>query len=42
MSITKGDFKEGILRFACGSPEIFEEFSKMSFKIAQVEWSCEL
>jgi len=34
MSVSKGDFKEGILRFACGSPDIYEEFCKISFKIA--------
>lgn len=33
MSVSKGDFKEGILRFACGTPEIYEEFSKLAFKI---------
>jgi hypothetical protein len=42
MSMSKGDFKEGVLRFACGSPEIYEEFSKLAFKIIQVEWAIEI
>ena len=33
MSPSKGDFKEGLLKMACGTPEIYEEFIKICFKI---------
>ncbi len=38
----RGDFKDFVLKFACSSGDLFNEFCKLSYNVTQVEWSVEL
>lgn len=40
--MNRGDFKEGVLRFACSTAEIFEKFAQLNFRIEDVDFVTEV